>query len=82
MGATPASTAAAAGAAVHAAQGRMRLDDLAALLDQPSGLPLGKAPNCAPADGLYLQEVLYGNPSCGNICGINQAEHTPIRAHE
>jgi hypothetical protein len=37
----------------------MRLDELAALLDQPSGLPLGKAPNCAPADGLYLQQVLY-----------------------
>jgi tRNA pseudouridine38-40 synthase len=47
------------GAAVHAAQGRMRMDDLAALLDQPPGLPLGKSPNCAPADGLYLQEVLY-----------------------
>lgn len=47
------------GAAVHAAQGRQRLDDLAALLDQPPGLPRGKAPNCAPAAGLYLQEVLY-----------------------
>jgi tRNA pseudouridine38-40 synthase len=47
------------GATVHTAQGRMRLDDLAALLDQAPGLPLGKAPNCAPADGLYLQEVLY-----------------------
>ena len=47
------------GAAVHAAQGRMRMDDLAALLDQPPGLPLGKSPNCAAADGLYLQEVLY-----------------------
>ncbi len=47
------------GAAVHAAQGRIRTDDLAALLDQPPGLPLGKSPNCAPADGLYLQEVLY-----------------------
>jgi tRNA pseudouridine38-40 synthase len=49
------------GAAVHAAQGKMRLDELAALLDQAPGLPLGKAPNCAPADGLYLQEVLYGD---------------------
>lgn len=47
------------GAAVHAAQGRIRLEDLAALLDQPPGLPLGKSPNCAPADGLYLQQVLY-----------------------
>jgi tRNA pseudouridine38-40 synthase len=47
------------GAAVQAAQGRIRMDDLAALLDQLPGLPLGKAPNCAPADGLYLQEVLY-----------------------
>jgi tRNA pseudouridine38-40 synthase len=51
------------GAAVHAAQGRMRIEDLAALLDQPPGLPRGKAPNCAPADGLYLQEVLYGKPA-------------------
>jgi len=47
------------GAAVHAAQGRMRTDDLAALLDQAPGLPLGKSPNCAPADGLFLQQVLY-----------------------
>lgn len=47
------------GAAVHAAQGRIRMDDLAALLDQAPGLPLGKSPNCAPADGLFLQEVLY-----------------------
>ena len=47
------------GAAVHAAQGKMRLDQLAALLDQDAGLPLGKAPNCAPADGLFLQQVLY-----------------------
>jgi tRNA pseudouridine38-40 synthase len=47
------------GAAVHAAQGRLAMDDLAALLDQPPGLPLGKSPNCAPADGLYLQQVLY-----------------------
>ncbi|MBC8128414.1 MAG: tRNA pseudouridine(38-40) synthase TruA [Gloeobacteraceae cyanobacterium ES-bin-144] len=47
------------GAAVHAAQGRIRMDDLSALLDQEPGLPLGKAPNCAPAAGLYLQQVLY-----------------------
>ena len=49
------------GGAMHAAQGRMRMEDLAALLDQPAGLPLGKSPNCAPADGLFLQEVLYGS---------------------
>lgn len=47
------------GAAVHAAQGRLRMPDLRALLDQPPGLPLGKSPNCAPADGLYLHRVLY-----------------------
>jgi len=47
------------GAAVHAAQGRMRVDELAAYLDQPAGLPRGKSPNCAPADGLYLERVLY-----------------------
>ncbi|MFD2256700.1 tRNA pseudouridine(38-40) synthase TruA [Luteolibacter algae] len=48
-----------AGSAIKAAQGRLRLDDLEALLDQPQGLPFGKAPLCAPADGLYLQEVVY-----------------------
>jgi len=47
------------GAAVHAAHGRLRLDALTALLDQPAELPHGKSPLCAPADGLYLQEVLY-----------------------
>lgn len=47
------------GAAVYAAQGRIRLEDLAALLDQKAGLPYGKSPVCAPADGLYLREVLY-----------------------
>ena len=47
------------GGAVHAAQGRIRLDELARLLDQPPGLPHGKSPVCAPADGLYLQEVFY-----------------------
>lgn len=48
------------GSAIKAAQGRLRLDDLALLLDQPPGLPHGKAPLCAPADGLYLEEVIYG----------------------
>ncbi len=47
------------GGAVHAAQGRIRMDDFAALLDQAPGLPHGKSPLCAPADGLYLQQVLY-----------------------
>lgn len=47
------------GGAVHAAQGRIRLDDLAALLDQPAGLPRGKSPLCAPADGLYLESVVF-----------------------
>ena len=47
------------GAAVHAAQGRLPLTALAALLDQAPGLPRGKSPNCVPADGLYLQQVLY-----------------------
>lgn len=48
------------GTAVKAAQGRLRQDDLAALLDQPPGLPFGKAPLCAPADGLFLESVRYG----------------------
>ncbi len=47
------------GGAVHAAQGRIRLDDFAALLDQAPGLPFGKSPLCAPADGLFLREVIY-----------------------
>ena len=47
------------GSAVKAAQGKLRLDDLANLLDQPLGLPQGKAPLCAPADGLYLENVRY-----------------------
>ncbi len=47
------------GAAVHTAQGRMAIADLAALLDQPPGLPRGKSPICAPADGLYLDRVIY-----------------------
>ena len=47
------------GAAVRAAHGRLPLVALAALLDQAPGLPLGKAPDCAPADGLYLREVIY-----------------------
>ena len=47
------------GAAVHTAQGRMPLADLSVLLDQPAGLPHGKSPVCAPADGLYLDRVVY-----------------------
>ena len=48
-----------AGSAIKASQGRLRLDDLTDFLDQSDGLPFGKAPLCAPADGLYLQTVLY-----------------------
>ena len=48
------------GAAVQAAQGRLRLDDLAALLDQPPDLPRGKSPLCAPPDGLVLRHVAFG----------------------
>jgi len=47
------------GTAVRAALGRLCLEKLAAMLDQPPGLPLGKSAHCAPAGGLYLQEVLY-----------------------
>jgi tRNA pseudouridine38-40 synthase len=47
------------GAAVQVAQGRLRLDDHLSLLDQPDGLPFGKSPYCAPADGLTLLEVKY-----------------------
>jgi len=48
-----------AGSAIKAAQGKLRLDDMALLLDQPQGLPHGKAPLCAPADGLFLDQVIY-----------------------
>jgi tRNA pseudouridine38-40 synthase len=48
------------GSAIKAAQGRLPLEDLAALLDQPAGLPHGKAPLSAPADGLFLESVRYG----------------------
>jgi len=47
------------GAVVQAAQGRIRLDDHQALLNQPEDLPFGKSPYCAPADGLTLLEVKY-----------------------
>lgn len=47
------------GAAVHAAQGRLRLDDHLALLDQPADLPNGRSPYCAPSDGLTLKHVEY-----------------------
>ncbi len=53
------------GAAVHSAHGRLPLAALAALLDQAPGLPLGKAPLCAPADGLYLREAVYQNQAGG-----------------
>ena len=51
------------GAAIRAAAGRLPLADLAALLDQAPGLPLGKTTHCAPAAGVYLQEVLYQTPA-------------------
>jgi tRNA pseudouridine38-40 synthase len=47
------------GAAVQAAQGRLRLDDHLNLLDQSADLPNGKSPYCAPADGLTLEDVGY-----------------------
>lgn len=47
------------GAAVQVSQGRLRLDDHLALLDQPHDLPQGKSPYCAAADGLTLKEVRY-----------------------
>jgi len=47
------------GAAVQAAQGRLRLDDHLALLNQTEDLPYGKSPYCAPPDGLTLSMVQY-----------------------
>ncbi len=47
------------GSAMKVAQGRLRLDDFSTYLDQPAGLPFGKAPLCAPPDGLYLEKVTY-----------------------
>ncbi|MBK1790714.1 tRNA pseudouridine(38-40) synthase TruA [Persicirhabdus sediminis] len=47
------------GAAVQVAQGRLRMDDFQALLDQEASLPNGKSPLCAPADGLSLVSVDY-----------------------
>lgn len=48
------------GTAVKVAQGRFHPGTFRALLDQPADLPHGKSNHCAPADGLYLQEVHYG----------------------
>lgn len=47
------------GAAVQAAQGRIRLDDHLSLLDQNPEKPLTKSPYCAPPDGLTLHAVDY-----------------------
>ena len=47
------------GAVVKVALGKLEPAALSALLDQAPGLPHGKSPHCAPADGLYLQQVLY-----------------------
>ena len=48
------------GAAIQAAQGRLGVEAVAAMLDQPSGLPRGRNSHCAPADGLFLESVDYG----------------------
>lgn len=50
------------GSAVHVAQGRLRLDDHLALLDQSKtqgASSLTRAPYCAPAAGLTLKQVSY-----------------------
>jgi len=47
------------GTAVRCAQGKLTLRETARLLDQPPDLPFGKAPHCAPPDGLFLQQVHY-----------------------
>ncbi|MGJ8671976.1 tRNA pseudouridine(38-40) synthase TruA [Rubritalea sp.] len=47
------------GAAVYAAQGKLRLDDHLALLDQSGDQPSGRSPYCAPSDGLTLTRVEY-----------------------
>lgn len=47
------------GTAVQVALGRMSVDDLRLLLDQPSGLPHGRSSHCAPASGLFLEKVDY-----------------------
>jgi len=47
------------GSAVYVAQGRLRLDDLALLLDQSPQLEHGRAPYCAPPGGLTLESVQY-----------------------
>ena len=46
------------GTAVQAAQGRMRLDEIEALLTDTNS-QTRKPPHCAPADGLTLREVRY-----------------------
>ena len=47
------------GSAVTAAQGRLRLDDLADFLDQSPDFPYGMSPLCSPPDGLSLASVDY-----------------------
>ena len=46
------------GTAVQAAQGRLRLDEVEAMLREPFG-PDHKPPHCAPGDGLTLVSVRY-----------------------
>lgn len=47
------------GSVIEVAQGRRRMEEFTQLLDQGPELPHGRAPYCAPADGLYLQTVAY-----------------------
>ncbi|MGE9270325.1 MAG: tRNA pseudouridine(38-40) synthase TruA [Verrucomicrobiales bacterium] len=51
------------GTVLEVAQGRMRLDDFQLLLDQPRDLPHGRAPLCAPGDGLFLDRVEFHKPT-------------------
>lgn len=48
------------GTAHQVARGRMSIDALAAMLQNPQG---EKTRYCAPAAGLYLNRVFYGNPA-------------------
>ena len=61
------------GAVVKVAQGKLRPAEFAALLDQGPLLPRGKSPLCAPADGLFLQQVLYPDEKPGGDPGAHRA---------
>ncbi|MGJ8677835.1 MAG: tRNA pseudouridine(38-40) synthase TruA [Akkermansiaceae bacterium] len=47
------------GSAICVAQGKLRLDELEAWLDQDADFPHGRATLCAPAGGLTLDSVVY-----------------------